>query len=362
MAVNEDPELERVTIYQVAERVGVSISTVSQALNRPERVAESTRRRVLDTAAEMGFSARRRTASPRKLHRIGVCAPFSRHPTFLQRLTGLLSAATGIDVITCDIAIDGLPQLDSLPIEGPVDGVVVMGLHPGPKLLTTLRKAGTSLVLVDQFSSEHTCVTVDDEVGGTLLAEHFWDLGARRVTWVSTTPPPIDLVTTGERRLRGFVNALRAHDPTAEVGWTICDETIAGGREAAAEIAGAPLPDAILAAHDVIAAGLVTGLEDHGIRVPDDVIVGGYDDTDLAEAFRLTTVRQPFAETGIAALDALRNQYEHPNRPAMHISLLPQLVVRSTTTPSEKPSTPAPPERTHEQAGNEQRAERNHAR
>jgi DNA-binding LacI/PurR family transcriptional regulator len=107
---------------------------------------------------------------------------------------------------------------------------------------------------------------------------------------------------------------------------------MAGGREAAqAILRGEDPPTAVIAHHDELAAGLLAGFRAAGRRVPEDIAVTGYDGTDLAEALELTTVRQPFAETGRIAAGLLLGLLSGSGGSSQHISLTPSLIVRDTS-------------------------------
>lgn len=330
---SEASEDRGVTIYEVAERAGVSIATVSHALNRPERVAESTRRRILDTASELGFVPKGRGRAARTVRRIAVSAPFAMHGSYVARMLGILGQAGEVDVIMVDDSPgSGEPMIDVIAARGPLDGVILMGAEPTPRLAAELDEAGVPVVLLDRASPRFASVTVGDEAGGAMVADHLWDAGATRIAWVSPTPPASGMVTSGELRLRGFTHRLRERGYAHEVRWIICDDSIEGGRAAAAALMSEPnRPDAVFALHDTIAAGLIFGLRERGVAVPADVQVVGYDDVELAGLVELTTVRQPFAESGAAAMDALRMLRADPSRSVAHVSLMPELVARATT-------------------------------
>ena len=323
-----------VTIYEVAERAGVSIATVSHALNRPERVAETTRRRVLETAEELGFVPRGRGKATRALRRIVATGPFTDYPSYVARLLGVLDeAAPQTDVIVVDDSPGSdEPVIDSIAARGPFDGAILMGAEPTDRLARELEDAGVPVVLLDRPSQRFASVAVGDEAGGALVADHLLDTGASTFGWVSQAPASGEVVTNGELRLRGFVQRLRERGVTGDVPWTICDDSFDGGRAAAGAIAAArPAPDAVFALHDMIAAGLVAGFREVGLRVPEDVRVVGYDDVEVAALFSLTTVRQPFRESGRAAVEMLRALRAEPHRPITHVTLMPELVVRSST-------------------------------
>lgn len=328
------------TIYDVAARAGVSIATVSHALNRPERVSEATRQRVLDSAALLGFvpRGRGRGSRVRSLRRVGVCAPFDAHPTYVKRLMGVLDAlAPKVDVVVVDDSRGpGAPEIDRIALHGPVDGLIIMGSEPTSRLADELDQAGIPLVVLDRPSSRYTNVTVSDETGGGLVADHLLDAGVTRPAWVSPAPVTGTHVTNGELRLRGFTHRLREGHHDGEVPWIVCaDDSFEAGRIAAQELAsgasGMQLPEAAFVLHDVLAAGFVAGLRHNGIRVPEDIRIVGYDDVQAAELFDLTTVRQPFRESGATAADALRVLHDNPLRPPARITLDPELVLRDSS-------------------------------
>ncbi len=329
---SDEPQ-QPVTIYDVAARAGVSIATVSHALNRPERVAEHTRQRVLDTAESLGFVPRGRGRSVRTLHRIAVSGPLTAHSSYLPRLLGVLERAVpNTDVVVVDDPSPrNEPLLDRIPARGPFDGVIVMGAEPTPRLANELNEAGVPVVLLDRSSGSFSSVVIDDEAGGTLVAEHVLGLRPELVGWVSPAPVPSALVTNGELRLRGFTRRLRAAGYAGELPWTICEDSFEGGKLAAAALLSGPnVPDTVFALHDVIAAGVLTGLSDAGVP-PGEIRVIGYDDLQTATQFSLTTVHQPFRESGRAALDLLRELRADPERPVTRTVLLPELVTRSST-------------------------------
>lgn len=327
-----------VTIYQVAERAGVSIATVSHTLNRPERVAAATRVRVLDAVDELGFTPKHTAVSlARKgIGRIAVVGPFSLFPTYLTRLTGILAAVRSRNVEVAVYDDDDAdparsPLLDMLSTRGGIDGLIIMGVDPEPAVVARLQDRGIPTVLLDRESAEFTSVTVGDVAGGGMIARHFIARGARTFAFVSQAPPDSTRVTSGELRIGGVVAAVREAGLDDHIHWIITDSSVAGGRAAATDLLALPQrPDAVFAIHDTVAAGLLIGLRDNGIAVGQDLLLAGYDDTELAEALGITTVRQPFAESGRAAAEALLARIAHPEKGNHHIMLSPELVVRST--------------------------------
>lgn len=321
---------DRVTIYEVAERAGVSVATVSKALNRPDTVAAATRERVLRLVDELGFTPGGTGARP-ETRRIGVIASFSAYQSYLSRLVGIVAAcgASGIEVLVFDD--DGRTTLEAqvaaLATPGRLDGLIVMGAAPDEASTDLLLRRGLPTVLVDAESTAFTSVTIADALGGALVADHLVAGGATRIVFAAPLPADTTHVTSGERRLRGAREALG--DRPFE--WVVCADTVAGGQTAAGEIAAMrPRPDAIIAVHDVLAAGLVRGFAALGVAVPEEIAVVGYDDADIAAALDLTTVRQPFEQSGVVAAKALIELLDNPAAPIQHTQLIPELVVRAT--------------------------------
>jgi DNA-binding LacI/PurR family transcriptional regulator len=300
----------RVTIYEVAERAGVSISTVSNVLNKPDRVSPATRDRVLAAVDELGFVPKVQAVSlaRRGTGRIGVMAPFTSYGSYLRRLSGLLTAATEleIDVVVFDhesAALASSPVLASMPVHGRLDGLIVMGLRIEDAIADRLRERGLPTVAVDADSALFSRVVIDDRGGGHLAGEHLRDRGHRRVGYMLERQVS-DYESQAIKRLAGFREVIAAAGGDVRV--THSDNAVDAARRAAADLLDrADRPTAIMAHHDALAVGVLLAARDRGLRVPQDVAVMGFDDGEMATAADLTTVRQPFEESGSTALSVL---------------------------------------------------------
>jgi LacI family transcriptional regulator len=328
----------KVTIYDVAERAGVSITTVSHVLNRPERVGAASRQRVLDVMDELGFTPKEAAVSRARkgVGRIGVLAPFSSYASYRTRLVGVLRACEGraIEVVVFDqesAAAAVSPLLGSLPTTGRLDGLLLMGVPLQEAMAHRLAQRKLATVLLDSVHRDFASVNIGDEGGGYLVGEYLAGKGHQRIAYVSEQQRSMDYLSQGQLRIQGLEKALGEAGVSEAVRHVITSNDLAGGRRAAAEmVAAKALPDAILAHHDDLAAGLVSGLRAVGVRVPDDVAVVGYDDGDLADALDLTTVRQPFVESGELAATLLLDRLAEPTRAVQHVNLPAELIVRST--------------------------------
>lgn len=326
---------ERTTIYEVAERAGVSISTVSNVLNRPDRVSAATRQRVLAAADELGFVPKSEAVSRarRATGRIGVMAPFTSYGSYLRRLAGVLRVASefDVDVVVFDhesAALATSPALASMPIHGRLDGLIVMGLEIENEIAQRLVERGLPTVAVDAASESFSRVATDDAEGGRLAARHLVGKGHRRIGYLLERQVS-DYESQAVKRLGGFRQVVDDADGS------VIAESSDNSADAARTAAGALLdrddrPTAIMAHHDGLAIGVLQAARDRGLRVPEDLAVVGFDDGELAIAADLTTVRQPFEESGGAALRILLGHVAGARiRSTTFLEL--RLVERSTT-------------------------------
>jgi DNA-binding LacI/PurR family transcriptional regulator len=325
----------RVTIYEVADRAEVSISTVSNVLNKPDRVSPATRARVLAAADELGFVPKVQAVSlaRRGTGRIGVMAPFTSYGSYLRRLSGVLTTATAleIDVVVFDhesAALASSPVLASMPIHGRLDGLIVMGLRIEDAIAERLRERSLPTVAVDADSALFSRVVIDDNDGGRLAATHLRDRGHRRVGYLLERQVS-DYESQAIRRLSGFRPVIDAAG--GEVVVATSDNSVGAARRAAAALLDlAERPSAVMAHHDALAVGLLLAARDRGLRVPEDLAVMGFDDGEAAAAADLTTVRQPFEESGSTALNVLLGHIDGTELRSTTV-LDVRLVERSTT-------------------------------
>ncbi|MET0672953.1 MAG: LacI family DNA-binding transcriptional regulator [Microbacterium pygmaeum] len=324
----------KVTIYTVAERAGVSISTVSLAINAPHRVSESTRARVVAAAGALGYRTGTATGRPDGGTRVAVAAPFSTYSTYFRRFAGMLVRAreTAIDLSVHDLASAAsvsAPLLDALPARRGIEGLIVMGVPLGSAAMRASRESALPLVLIDvrrarPVGDDAPVVLLDDEAGGRLAGEHLSQRGHRRVIYLGEPQLSQDYISAGMLRMKGLAEHV---DITRVTSALDADPTPA----LRAALTGLDAPTAIMANHDELAARAWRGLVGSGLSVPDDVAIVGFDDGPLADGLGLTTVRQPFEESGRVALDLLLTIAAGISTPVRRIDLQPTMVVRAST-------------------------------
>ena len=331
-----DERPQKATIYAVAKRAGVSISTVSLAINHPQRVNEATRRSVIAAATELGY---RGGAAASGAQRIAVAAPFSSYASYYRRLSGIMERAAmdSVEIVVHDLpsaAGSDSPVLDALPMRAGIDGIVVMGVPLSPAALESKALPGPPVVLVDvpdgaQRRLGLPSVLIDDERGGELIARHLAELGHERVVFLHEPQRSEEYVSAGMLRARGLGHLLSVSEAVADVAATDLVEAVGAALERA--FRADPEATAVVANHDELAAAAHRAFRVTGAHLPVGRSLVGYDDGPLASALDLTTVRQPFEESGYAALDLLLGRLSGEHARVSSVQLGPDLVVRGTT-------------------------------
>lgn len=299
-----------VTIYDVAREAGVSISTVSNALNRPHKVGEDTRVRVLGVADELGYMPKAEAAvlARRSARRVGVFAPFTSYDSFMRRLAGVLTAASasGVEVAVFDTgsaAQLAIPVLASIPLQARFDGLIVMGMAIDPIVEQRLLDREIPVVVVDAHSERFPSLVVDDAAAGALAARHLIERGHRDVGYVAERQLT-DYESQSHSRLAGFRAVVEAAGGTVRV--VESGPSAEEAHDAARGMLGAPdRPTALVAHFDRMGVGLLRAGREAGLDLPRELSIMSFDDGPVAEAASLTTVRQPFEESGAAALRLL---------------------------------------------------------
>ncbi|MCM4084215.1 LacI family DNA-binding transcriptional regulator [Paractinoplanes hotanensis] len=326
------------TVRDIAAQAGVSIATVSRVLNEQEHVAPGTRELVQQAIDELGGRAPRRRPS-----RAG--AVFVRCPYLLTDYFGLIvsSIAETLDlhglqlVLNAGEAAQKTPVLSTLPTRTGIAGAIVV-LPPEPAAdLVALQANGFPLVVVDpreDVPRDIAAVSAAHFAGARSLTAHLTSLGHRRIGLLAG--PDNWLASTARRA--GHVSALADAGVLLESQLAIPGEpTVRFGFQAAQRLLGMrDRPTALVCFNDKVASGALTAAVQLGMRVPQDVSIGGFDDIDLAQATRpaLTTVRQPLGEMGRIAVGLLVRILDRHRLDALHVELATELIVRSSTGPA----------------------------
>ena len=333
--------MSAVSIRDVALRAGVSVGTVSNAINRPNIVAASTVAKVQAAIDDLGFirndAARQLRAGRSKT--IGLVVLDVRNPFFTDVARGAedQAAISGYTVLLGNSDESSAREATYLDLfdEQRVHGVLISPFDDITPRLAALRKRGIPAVLVDRSSGDESfsSVSVDDLEGGRMAVQHLIDIGRRRIAFIGG-PMVIRQVAD---RLAGARRAAAESDARLEV-IEIDALSVLEGRRAGASIVARSAddrPDAIFAANDLVAMGVLQALMMQGVdvRVPDEIALIGYDDIDFASAavVPLSSIRQPSALIGQTAVEILLDEAQNPDARPRQVVFQPELVVREST-------------------------------
>lgn len=327
----------------VALQAKVSLSTVSYVLNNNGPVSAERRNRVLNAVRELNFipnesarSLKRQTAAT-----IGLVIPDLSNPFFSTLGSGVVHACALRDVLVVLCSSDSPEETESgnarLLRSKRVDGVVYLtGFHESPTSLLELQSLGP-VVLVDERVTgvDLPAVVAEGRRGAREVALHVAELGHRLFGCIAGPTA----LWTADQRLAGYREALamRGLDPdsmTIRVG----DYRLESGYQLAAELLNTPQhlrPTALLCANDMMAIGAVEYCRSAGLRVPQDVSIVGFDDVPMAQLLspRLTTVRQPAYEMGVAAADLLLDLIQGDGKQAQVNPFPVEVKVRESAGP-----------------------------
>lgn len=344
--------MPQVRLAQIAERAGVSISTVSRVLNDKPGVNAATRRQVLTAIDVLGYDRPARLR-PRVAGLVGVVVPEIENP-FFPRLAQLIEtnlAQHGYTPVLCSQSLGGIHEDDYVRslLEHGVAGIIfVSGMHAiadaDPGRYERLTESGLPVVLINGYLPNvgAACIATDDTRGIDLAVAHLAHMGHTRIGLALGQ----ERYTPVRRKAAALGPAMRAH-----VDAGITDEecakliecttfTVAGGAQAGAALIDRGVT-AIVCGSDVMALGVLRAARQQGLGVPRDLSVVGSDDSPLIEFTDppLTTVRQPSMEMAAAACRSLLDLIGGGTAANAEMLLTPELVVRGSAG---RVSTPQP--------------------
>ena len=332
--------MKRISIKDVAREAGVSASTVSYVLNDTptESISEETRKRVIAAVQKLGYvpNLNARSLSSRRSNLIGVLIPQTEpgkefmfsNPFYGELLSSIEYTArqNGYHLLLSGTEEDQ-SYLNVAQNRG-VDGIIIVGTYPGENL-NELKRIGVPIVLVDSYVKDpdfHT-IGIEDKEGARMATRYLIGKGHRRIAFISGS---IRENGVNIKRYQGYCDALKEAglevDESAVYSGTVDYEY---GLTAAAQYAerGRKQTAAFVTA-DVITMGLIKGLQQNHIRIPEDVSIVSFDDVYLARMAHpaLTTIHQDIGEKGRQAvqlvLDAAKSNEHHHTECILPLSLV----------------------------------------
>jgi LacI family transcriptional regulator, repressor for deo operon, udp, cdd, tsx, nupC, and nupG len=339
------------TIEDVAAQAGVSMATVSRALRGLPNVAENTRERVLAVAKTLNYRpdphASRLAAG--RTHAVGMAVPWLGRWYFSQIVSGAREAfaAAGYDLLLFGVG-SGEERSRFVHewgvLDKRVDGLLLVDLRLDPAELNAVRLAGTTVVSVGDRYEDFPSVTVDNRAGAMIAVQHLLNLGHQEIGLIGDTPGPLPFSVPSDRRA-GWAAALTEAGIEPRTDLEASGRfTVEGGHRAMTQILAArKRPTAVFCMSDEMAMGAIKAVRDHGLRVPEDISIVGFDGHELAEVMDLTTVSQPVAESGRKAGEFLlqtvnektgtKSGTKAGTKPVPHEVMPTELIARRTSAP-----------------------------
>lgn len=328
------------TLRDLGKQLGLSVTTVSKALRGGIDLSPKTRDRILAAAEQAGYipNALARDLRTQKTKFIGTLITDSSNPYYAKLTKGIqvVLNSRGYRLVLLNSDENAGLEIDAIRLlqEIRVAGALITPVSFTETDLSSLGRSGVPYFLINRYVDEpkNNWVVGDDEYGGHTATRFLIDKGYRRIAFING---PLD-ISPARDRFEGFKRALE------ESGIPYCEElTVHGYKDAeTAHVAiegllgKEPLPDAIFCFSDYVAAGVMAGILEAGLRIPDDIAIVGYDDIEFAPFMRvpLTTMGNPCFEMGSTAATLLLDSIEGRESHSLNqIRLKPKLVVRDST-------------------------------
>jgi len=332
------------TIYDIAEQVGLSPSTVARALRGTGYCSPGSRARILQAAADMNYTPTQaaRMLKSKRTSKILFCIPDIYNPFYFGMIKGVSDVLEprGYFTILCHTGHSleaELRMIQSLR-ERYGDGMVLVSFNFTKRNIDAINACGMPVCLTNRYDSpggndKFDYVYIDTHKGIRLATEHHLAHGHRRIGYVGGQSGE----QTGAERLAGYREAMaEAGIPHARELLVESDYTRRGGYEAGKRLLSLPRPPtAIVASNDLMAVGILQACEDMGLSVPGHVSLSGMDDTDLGQVLRphLTTVRMQEEDIGANAAKLLLERILEGRTYQKTVRLEPELVVRQSSGP-----------------------------
>lgn len=323
----------------VAEKAGVSVSTVSHVVNETRFVSAETRGRVLSAMDDLNYQPNKLASSLRRKDKrtqtLGLLVPDSLNPFFTEALRGVEDACfkASYNVFLCNSENQPEKELEYLEdlIGKQIDGIILISTGTQDSI-ALLNQNNITPVLVDRELGHNTCdsVMLENELGGQIATQYLINLGHQRIGCI--TGP--SFLTPSAKRVLGYRKSLR------DAGISIDEAMIVQGDfRPQSGFSGMntllALPDpptAVFACNDMMAIGAMHAIHEAHLQIPKDISIIGFDDIMFASYTMppLTTVAQPSYEMGLIAAKILINRLSDTRSQSRQEILLPRLVIRKS--------------------------------
>ena len=326
-------------IKDVATEAGVSIATVSRALHGLEHVNEKTRTRILAAAAKLNYSmvGAKKIARDGRSKSVGIVAPQIASWYYAHVINGAEEALRekGFDLLLFNFSkLKGRERLFSHQLLNErVDALIVISFPPAETEFETMLGLDIPIALVGMHRNDCISIAIDDVAAAKTVTQHLVNQGHRNIAMMSGLANDPFSINVQQNRKFGFMQVIAENglewNPSREVNG---DFTMTGGSRAMEELLTRPnRPTALFCQTDLMAFGAMQSLRRHGLKVPDDISIVGFDGHEMAEFSDLTTIEQPVELMGELAAKAVMEQIYHPGKPIFSVTPPTTLIVRNST-------------------------------
>ena len=302
---------KKVNIYDVAEKAGVGIGTVSRVLNNSDKVKEETREKILEVMRELNYRPNKvaQNLAKQKANAVAVIVPSFIDHFFVEVLKGIQDALEeeSIDLILhkIDLNKSRMGKIMEIVHSRKVDGIAAVTMDISQTEHDELKNAGIPIVIADEFSPDFHSIYFDDIKGGEMAVDYLFNEGHREIAFINGDINSLH----GQKRLEGVKKSFQKNN--LEFNSKIIkdgDFYAEDGYHSMQEILNLPKsdwPTAVFAASDNQAIGVLKAMEEKGLKAPDDIAVIGYDNIELAKHLKITTIWQPMYKLGHLAIEVL---------------------------------------------------------
>lgn len=331
---------KKVTIYDVAKKAEVAISTVSRVLNGSENVSKGTKEKVENAIKELHF---RPQVSARKLaskepQMLAIAVPSFTTPYFNEVLKGVKDEIKKMDL---DIIMyntgskDPEEGVQNFFDRGTADAVILLSINVSDTVHQLIQATNTPAVLVNSAHPAYNYFMLNDYQGGYMAGEHLVKQGFESLGMITS----IVQSDNSSERIRGFKDALKNYKMDIHNEFFISGDTTKHGgftEEAGFEAIYkfdkmGKFPEAIFCSNDTQAVGAIYALSKLGMKVPQDIALMGYDNIKLSKYLDLTTVDQKMYTIGVQATKRLSEIITKPDDQLYQTTINPVLVERGST-------------------------------
>ncbi|KLO22005.1 LacI family transcription regulator [Marinitoga sp. 1197] len=328
---------KEITIKDIANIAGVSINTVSRALNNKPDINEKTKKNILKIAKELGYVKNVTASSLRnkKTKTIGVLFKDITNPFFVEVLKGIEKATkeNNYSLILMDVEKDYNVEKKALKImaEKRVDGIILSPVRGANRKFKDIMRLGIPYVILgDHFESiDADEIYADDVKGGYIATKHLIESGGKNIIFLSVKNHNF----VSYSRFLGYKKAFEEFKLTINEKLIFeIDEDVNAAYKKTIEIINKKIFfDSIFCFNDILAFGALKALREKGFNIPDDIKIVGYDDIIYSSIIDLTTIRIPKFELGYKSFHMLLNKINNKTKKGEKIILDVELIQRKTT-------------------------------